>query len=202
MKKLLIIISLLFFQLSFADNGATNTATLGGNSGGNPNPTNSVITSGVSNATNTATLGNGTSNTANTATLGGTSSNTSNASSSSTTSGGSSDNITVKVTEKIPGAECGECSKKGNDGGCLEYTCKVQPGFTSITLMIGQIIKWFTAIAALAGVGFIVLNGMFLSIGGEGKDEIKKKIVKTIAGIILLLLSGLILNIIAPWVYK
>jgi len=33
------------------------------------------------------------------------------------------------------------------------------------------------------------------------KDEAKKRIVQGIIGIVLLLLSGFILNLIAPWVY-
>jgi len=108
-----------------------------------------------------------------------------------------SDAITVKVTEKIPGAWCGE-----QDPKTKLYTCTIQPGFTTIQIMIGQIIKWFTAIAALAGVLFIVINGIMLSMNGGEKDKIKGRMAQTITGLILLLLSGLILSILAPWVYK
>jgi len=34
------------------------------------------------------------------------------------------------------------------------------------------------------------------------KDEAKKRITATIIGLIILFMSGIILNIIAPWIYK
>lgn len=106
--------------------------------------------------------------------------------------------IKVKVSEKIPWAWCSAIK----DPKTNLYTCTIQPWFGSIQAMIGQIIKWFTAVAALAWVLFIVVNGMLLSSGWDGKDDIKKRIVKSLTGLILLLMSGLILNIIAPWIYR
>lgn len=102
-------------------------------------------------------------------------------------------NIKVQVSEKIPWADC--------TGGNGKYTCNVKPWFSSVQSMIGWIIKWITAIAALSWVLFIVINGILLSTGSE-PAEVKKRIIKWITGLILLLLSGVILNMIAPWVYK
>jgi hypothetical protein len=68
--------------------------------------------------------------------------------------------IQVKVTEKVPGASC---TKIPPDDKL--YTCTVQPGFASIMMLLGNFIKYFTAIASLAGVLFIVINGISLSMG-------------------------------------
>ncbi|MDD4151233.1 MAG: hypothetical protein PHR68_01340 [Candidatus Gracilibacteria bacterium] len=113
-----------------------------------------------------------------------------------TSSSSSSEGIQVHVSEDIPGAGC-----VGSPG---DYTCTVKPGFKTVMQLMGGIIKYFTYLAALGGVLFIVINGLMLSMGSMGgnKDEIKKKITMTIGGLILLLLSGLILNAIAPWIYK
>lgn len=107
------------------------------------------------------------------------------------------DTVTVKVTEKIPGAGCGEKDKKTG-----LYTCTVQPWFKTIQIMIGQIVKWFTAVAALSGVLFIVVNGILLSMDPDNKEKAKGRIKQTLSWLILLLLSGVILSIIAPWVYR
>ena len=66
-------------------------------------------------------------------------------------------------------------------------------------------IKYFTYIASLAAVLFIVINGLLYSMAGinDGlKTGAKERIMKTLIGLIILLLSGVILNAIAPWVYK
>lgn len=122
--------------------------------------------------------------------------------SESTTQNSSSDgSIKVTVTEKIPGANCVEDTSWWTGTSKL-YKCTIQPWFKTVQLMIGQIIKWFTAIAALSWVLFIVVNGILLSMHGGDKDKVKGRIKQTISGLILLLLSGVILSIIAPWVYK
>lgn len=115
---------------------------------------------------------------------------------SDSTSSSSSEWIQVHVTEKIPGADC--------DWSDWDYTCTVQPGFKTVMQLMWWIIKYFTYLSALWWVLFIVINGLMLSMWSMGwnKDEIKKKITMTIGGLILLLLSGLILNAIAPWIYK
>ena len=50
-------------------------------------------------------------------------------------------------------------------------------------LMLGGFIKYFTAITAIAGVLFIVINGITLSMGGldsEAQQKAKDHIVRTI----------------------
>lgn len=66
-------------------------------------------------------------------------------------------------------------------------------------------IKYFTYIAALAAVLFIVVNGILYSMSGidEGlQSAAKERIIKTLIGLAVLMLSGVILNAIAPWIYK
>lgn len=146
---------------------------------------------------------------------GNTSSSTTSSSSSSSNSSnnGASKDIKVRVTEKIPWANC-ICSWNTLNGVCYgpanwfdnyppaEYTCTITPWFGTVMLMIWGIIKWFTAIAALWGVLFIVVNWLMLSMHGWEATKIKERITKTLIWLILLLLSGVILSIIAPWVYK
>lgn len=72
-------------------------------------------------------------------------------------------------------------------------------------LMLGGFIKYFTAITAIAGVLFIVINGITLSMGGldsEAQQKAKDHIVRTIWGLILLLFTGVILKAIAPWIFQ
>ena len=67
------------------------------------------------------------------------------------------------------------------------------------------IIKWFTYIAAIGAVLFIVINGIMYSMSGidqSMKDEAKKRITKTLLWLVVLLLSWVILNLVAPWIYK
>jgi len=106
--------------------------------------------------------------------------------------------VTVKVTEKVPGAGC-----SGPDDSGI-YTCTIGKGFTSVMVTVGKMIKYATFISALWAVLFIVVNGILYSMSWMDaglKDEAKKRIVKTLLGLILLLLSWVVLNIIAPWVY-
>lgn len=116
---------------------------------------------------------------------------------SSNTSSGTTA-IKVRITEKIPGWNC-NLIQSGT--WAWLYECKIQPGFKSIQEIMWNIIKWLTALAALAWVLFIVVNGIMLSTGSDS-GEVKKRIVKGIIWLILVLLSGLILNMIAPWVYR
>lgn len=113
-----------------------------------------------------------------------------------TSSSSSSEWIQVHVSEDIPWAWC--------VWSPWDYTCTVKPGFKTVMQLMWWIIKYFTYLAALGWVLFIVINWLMLSMWSMGwnKDEIKKKITMTIGGLILLLLSGLILNAIAPWIYK
>ncbi len=112
--------------------------------------------------------------------------------------------IKVKVTEKMPWMDCDKEPvwwKWDN----LIYQCDVESGFWSVQKMIAGIIKYFTFIAGIAGVLFLVINGVMYSMGWMDpwmKDEAKKRISKTLIWIILLFCSWILLNIIAPWIYK
>lgn len=114
-----------------------------------------------------------------------------------TTTSSNSNWIEVKVTEKIPGADC--------SGTSPNITCTVKPGFWSVMMMMWGIIKYFTFLSALGWVLFIVVNWILLSMSWmwwDDKGAIKKRITMTIGWLILLLLSGLILHSIAPWIYN
>ena len=118
--------------------------------------------------------------------------------------------IKVKVTEKMPWMDCPgwNISKDKNwniDEKNPIYECNVESGFWSVQKMIAGIIKYFTFIAGIAGVLFLVINGVMYSMGWMDpwmKDEAKKRISKTLIWIILLFCSWILLNIIAPWIYK
>lgn len=84
------------------------------------------------------------------------------------------------------------------------FTCHIDTWFASILEVIWQIIKYFTFLTWLAWVLFIIFNWIKLSmawINAEYEKEAKDNIKKTLFWLILLLLSWLILNFIAPWVY-
>lgn len=106
--------------------------------------------------------------------------------------------ITVETTARVPGAGC---TGPDSDG---VYQCRVGQGFTPVMLMVGRIIRYFTYIVALSAVLFIVINGILYSMAGidQGlKDWAKKRITQTLLGLVVLLLSGVILNAVAPWIY-
>lgn len=108
------------------------------------------------------------------------------------------DKIKVTVTEKIPWAWCWEIKPDKT------YDCEIEPWFWTVVSMMGSIIKYFTFIAALWGVLFIVYNGIMYSMGWMEvslKDEAKKKIIKTLIWLMVLFLAWVILNLVAPWVY-
>ncbi len=107
------------------------------------------------------------------------------------------DAVSIEVTEKVPGANC-------SNAGDWIYSCDPGRGFSSVTSVLGDMIKYFTYIAALSAVLFIVINGILYSMSGIDtglKDGAKKRIMKTLIGLIILLLAGVILNAIAPWIY-
>lgn len=119
--------------------------------------------------------------------------------SSSNSSWWSDKDIKVKTTEKVPWANC---VPDTSGTWTWEFICTITPWFSSVQSMVWQIIKYFTWLAALAWVLFIVVNWMLLSMWWDWADEIKKRIKKTIMWLILLLLSWVILYSIAPWIYK
>lgn len=107
--------------------------------------------------------------------------------------------VEVQVTEAVPGANCGWADSN------WVRTCQVQAWFWSVMELFWWIIKYFTLIASLAAVLFIVINGILYSMAGinDGlKTWAKDRIIKTLIGLVILLLSWVILNAIAPWVYK
>jgi hypothetical protein len=117
--------------------------------------------------------------------------------------------VKVVVTEKIPGVECTE--ETISEGPAAQHTsstgrwiCEVPLWMKWVLIMLGRMIRWFTAIALIWAVLFLVINGIHLSAGwldGNAKSEVKKRIMMTLGWIILLLLAGPILKLIAPWVY-
>lgn len=106
--------------------------------------------------------------------------------------------VEVEVTEAVPGANCWAANSDGI------ITCQVQAGFWSVMELFWGIIKYFTLIASLGSVLFIVINGILYSMAGINdslKTSAKDRIIKTLIGLIILLLSWVILTIVAPWVY-
>lgn len=119
--------------------------------------------------------------------------------------------VLVRTTEKVPWVECNPVKDanqeviKAEDWAPALYDCEVEKWVTQIVKMLGNIIKYFTYIASLAWVLFIVYNGILYSMWWADpslKDDAKKRIIWTLIWLILLLLSGPILQLIAPWIYK
>lgn len=122
--------------------------------------------------------------------------------------------VNVRVTEEIPWVECKPVKivvDWGFDKWWREeiipnlYDCKVKKWASQIVEMLGNIIKYFTFIVSLVWVLFIVYNGILYSMWWADpslKDDAKKRIIWTLIWLILLLLSGPILQLIAPWIYK
>jgi len=111
--------------------------------------------------------------------------------------------ITVIVTENIPGAWC--VPADWSTLNAPKWKCTVEKWFGSVVKMMWAIIKWFTFIAWLGGVLYLVINGILYSMWGmseELKSGSKTRITKTLVWLVLLFLSWVILNIIAPWIYK
>ena len=88
---------------------------------------------------------------------------------------------------------------------CGSSSCNVWTGFSVVKDVMWGIIKYFTYLAGLAWVLYIVINGVMYSMAGidDGlKASAKERIQKMLIGLVLLMLSGVILNIIALWIYK
>jgi len=116
--------------------------------------------------------------------------------------------VKVRTTEKIPGVVCNPVKKDGSTTWEYYpnlYDCEVEKWATQIVKMLWNIIKYFTYIAALSWVLFIVYNWILYSMWWADqslKDDAKKRITATLIWLTLLLLSGPILQMIAPWIYK
>ena len=66
-------------------------------------------------------------------------------------------------------------------------------------------IKYLTFIVALVGVLMLVVSGIQYSLAGAQDGAVKEakgRVTKVISGLTLLFMIGLILNSVAPWVYK
>lgn len=118
--------------------------------------------------------------------------------------------ITI-VTEEIPGAWCKPLTEDWKtiwlrkDWKTQMYKCSVKKWFWTVIEMLWNIIKYFTFIASLWAVLFIILNWILYSMWWAEpsmKDDAKKRITWTLIWLVLLLLSWVILNAIAPWIYK
>ena len=116
------------------------------------------------------------------------------ASTGSTTWGGI---IPVTVSEDLSelGLECGPELPGGY------YECGVEPWLGSIQILMGNIIRYATFLIGLVWVLFIVINGIMYSVGWDDKSWAKERIMKSVWWVLLLLLSGAVLNAIAPWIY-
>jgi len=111
--------------------------------------------------------------------------------------------IKVVVVEKIPWAGCTQTS--GTSKPNITYDCTVEPWFNSMISLMWKLIKYFTYIAWLWAVLFIVINGIMYSMwwaDSSMKEEAKKRVVWTLTWLVLLFLSWIILNLVAPWFYK
>lgn len=119
---------------------------------------------------------------------------------------------TVITTEKVPWASCVPEMSWNTSWAWPQqpkptgkYECTVWRNFSSVMMFFWDFIKYATFLVWLAWVLFIVINWILYSMWGADdslKTEAKKKITKTIVWLIVLLLSWIILNLIAPWVYK
>jgi len=115
-----------------------------------------------------------------------------------------SDSIKITVGEKVPWANCTEKEKKNENDPQL-YECNIAKWFAPVTVMLWNIIKYFTYLALLGWVLFIIVNGIIYSMGwldDSMKSGAKTRITSTLIWLVLLFLSWVILNIIAPWIYK
>lgn len=108
--------------------------------------------------------------------------------------------ITVKITEKAPFME--DCSWPDEK---WIFTCNIKPWIWSLIVYWGYFIKWFTFITLLMWVLFLIVYGILYSmswVDQTSKEEVKKRIKQWAFWVILLLLSGVILNTLFPWIYQ
>jgi hypothetical protein len=116
--------------------------------------------------------------------------------------------IKVSVTQDLSAIwlPCSAVSKETQwQSQWTGYECEIGTGFWAVTGIFQWLLKYVTFIAALWAVLFIVINGILYSMAGLDehlKSDAKHKIWMMLGWILLLLLSWVVLNIIAPWVYK
>ncbi|ATU05511.1 hypothetical protein BKN14_03610 [Candidatus Gracilibacteria bacterium HOT-871] len=112
-------------------------------------------------------------------------------------------NVTITVGTQVPGVPC--TMKKDDKTDGVVYVCSVPKSSKGIVDMLGNIISYATFITGIAGVLFIVINGILYSMGGIDDDlrgKSKERIIRTLTGLIILFSAGYILQLVAPWVYK
>lgn len=111
--------------------------------------------------------------------------------------------LTIEVTEQVPWAKCDTWSI--NSSWTKIYKCTVERWFGTVKSTIWAIIKYFTYITWLAWVLYIIINWIMLSMSWleqSMKETAKKHIQKVLIWLVLLLLSWVLLNLIAPWIYQ
>ena len=112
-------------------------------------------------------------------------------------------NVTVTVWTDVPWANCS--MKKDDKTGGIVYVCSVPKSSKWIVAMLWSIIRYATFITWIAGVLFIVINGILYSMWGMDEDlkvKSKERIIKTLTWLIILFSAWYILQLVAPWVYK
>lgn len=114
------------------------------------------------------------------------------------------EDLTITVTEEVPWGNCVP-AEKDEQWKIKTYNCTIEKWFWSVMAVFNKMLKYATLIAALWGVLFIVINWIAISaswVDSGAKEAAKGRITKTLLWLLVLLLSGTILNIVAPWVFK
>ena len=122
--------------------------------------------------------------------------------------------IYIEVNEEVPWASCSKMVKEwgayrpataqDEKDNKAKIVCKIKRSFAWVVDMIWSVIEYFTFLAWIWAVLFIVINWIMYSTSWLSweKEKAKERIISTLIWIVLLLLSWVILNILAPWVYK
>jgi len=90
-------------------------------------------------------------------------------------------------------------------GTCTDSWCNIWVDESPLQNFIWKFTKYFAFLTILIAVLLIVVNGIYYSMSWLDewmKTKSKERIVKTIQWIVLLLLSGIILKILFPWIFK
>lgn len=109
--------------------------------------------------------------------------------------------IKITVSTPVPWASCDMKWEWKN----VTYECEVDRSFNWSINLFQNIIKWFTFLALTTWVLAITIAWILYSMGWIDDDlmnKSKQMIVKIIIWLIILLSSGYILQLLAPWVYK
>lgn len=111
----------------------------------------------------------------------------------------SSDTVKIKTNTKIPWWNC------TTEDNWKTYTCQVPKDSKAIIKTFWEIIKYFTFIALISWVLFMVINWIMYSmwwLDQDLKESAKKRIIQTLFWLIILLSSWYILQTVAPWFFK